>query len=382
MLRFGLVVVAGLSFVRSASAGDDVIKLGDGYELVAKDQGTIDVRKAKRRTQLIGGYNFGTAAKVDAKAKKVTITYSKECSADGSETFTFDQLEARLLNTESLVLHRKKDWANASKGFAQAAKLDPGYKLAAFNLASAHSRLGQLPEANAALAPWLKAEPLATFVQINLDPELQPLLATKEVQAVKGATKRGSITVDAAGQLDGGFAFSAERNWLAVPHSDAGMWDCGALRWIQVFDLTTTKLVAKLPLGGVPNGVGPCEPGPSKAALAKAKSERAAKAKTAQEILVAFGFVKTPSESTSATEKGDDGDKRVARFEKAKIGVVSNGGTVNVLRGNTSLGKGSMSGGRFTAAAYLPDAKAIVITSYVPSDMCARTDEDVVLVKP
>ena len=44
------------------------------------------------------------------------------------------------------------------------------------------------------------------------------------------------------------------------------------------------------------------------------------------------------------------------------------------MRGNTSLGKGGMSGGRFTSAAYLPDAKAVVVTSYVPSDMCARTD--------
>ena len=114
----------------------------------------------------------------------------------------------------------------------------------------------------------------------------------------------------------------------------------------------------------------------------KAKAERAEKAKTAEAILVAFGFSKTPAETTGASEKGDDSEKRVARFDKAKIGVVENGGSVNVLRGNTSLGKGGMSGGRFTGAAYLPDAKAVVITSYVPSDMCARTDEDVIAVKP
>ena len=371
-----------LSFASIAHAGSQVVKVGDGYELVLPESGAIEVKKGKRRVILLPGSSFGAEAKVDAKAKKLTITRSEECASDLSDTFTFDQLEARLLNAESLALHRKKDWANAAKGFAQAAKLDPAYKLAAFNLASAHSRLGQLAEANAALAPWFKSEPLATYVQVNVDPELQPLLATKEVMAIKGTTKPGTIKVDANGKLEGGYAFSPERNWIAVPHSDAGYLDCSDPASIQVFDLATTKIIAKIPLGWIPQSGGPCEPGPKKAVVEKAKADRAAKAKTAETILVAFGFSKTTSETTGASEKGDDSEKRVARFDKAKIGVVENMGSVNVLRGNTSLGKGSMSGGRFTAAAYLPDAKAVVVTSYVPSDMCARTDEDVIAVKP
>ncbi|MBL9019912.1 MAG: hypothetical protein JNL83_37350 [Myxococcales bacterium] len=382
MVRTGLVVVCLVSFTAVAHAGDQVVKVGEGYELVLPENGSIGLRKGKRKTTLIPASSFDIAAKVDAKARKVTITRSEECAADKSDTFTFDQLEARLLNVEALALHRKKDWANAAKGFAQAAKLDPAYRLAAFNLASAHSRLGQLAEANAALAPWFKAEPLATYVQVNLDPELSPLLATKEVTAVKGTTKPGTITIDSTGKLAGGYAFSPERNWIAVPHSDAGYLDCSDPASIQVFDLATTKIIATLPLGSVPQTSEPCEPRPKKAAVEKAKADRAAKAKTAEAILVAFGFSKTAAETAGATEKGDDSEKRVARFDKAKIGVVENGGNVNVLRGNTSLGKGGMSGGRFTRAAYLPDAKAVVITSYVPSDMCARTDEDVIAVKP
>ncbi len=382
MARSGLGVLCLVSFVSSAEAGDQVVKAGDGYEIVLPESGHIEVRKGKRKTILIQGHNFDSAAKVDAKAKKVTITHDEECASGLTDTFTFDQLEARLLNTESLVLHRKKDWANAAKGFAQAAKLDPAYKLAAFNLASAYSRLGQLAEANAALAPWFKAEPVATLVQVNADPELQPLLATKEVAAVKAATKPGTITVDAKGALDGGFAYSPERNWIAVPHSDAGYMDCTDPASIQVFDLATAKIVAKIPLGWVPQTEEFCRPLPKKAAIEKAKAERAAKAKAAEGILVSFGFSKTASEIATADAKGDESEKRVARFDKAKIGVVENGGAVNVLRGNTSLGKGTMSGGRFTRAAYLPDAKAMIVTSYVPSDMCARTDEDVLVVKP
>lgn len=376
----GIVVVVLGALASTAFAEDEVVKVADGYELVSGQRG-IDVRKGKRRATLFTGYAFDVKAKVDAKAKKVTITRSEECASDLSDTLTFDQLEARLLNTESLVLHRKKDWANAAKGFAQAAKLDPTYTLAAYNLASAHSRLGQLPEANTALAPWVKSNPIATYIQVSVDSELQPLLTTKEIIAVKGTTKPGTAKVGASGEIDGGYAYSAERGWLAVPHSDAGYLDCNANESLTIFDVKTGKKVGSIPLGSIPaGGDGPCA-GTSKATIEKAKKARAEKAKVAEAVLVAFGFAKIASESAGADEKDDDSGKRVARFPAAKIGVVDNGGNVNVLRGNTSLGKGTISGGRFTGAAYLPDAKVIVLTSYVPSDMCARTDEDLVIIK-
>lgn len=376
-----VVVLAVLGALASnAFAADEVVKLSDGYELVS-GQRSIDVRKGKRRARLFPGYAFDVKARVDAKAKKVTISRSEECRADLSDTLTFDQLEARLLNTEALVLHRNKDWANAAKIFAQATKLDPAYVLAAYNLASAHSQLGQLQEANAALAPWLESNPIATYIQVSVDPELQPLLATKELVAAKGTTKPGTIKVAESGAIDGKYAFSAERGWLAVPHSAAGYLECGGSESLTIFDVKSGKQVASIPLGSVPGGSdGPCR-GTSRATIEKAKKARAESAKIAETILVGFGFAKIASESAGADEKDDESGKRVARFPVAKIGVVDHGGNVNVLRGNTSLGKGGTSnGGRFTRAAYLPDAKVVVVTSYVPSDTCARTDEDLIVI--
>src|SRR4051812_25083331 len=97
------IVVVGLLlvFALPARADEQVTKLADGYELVTTNRG-VDIRKGKRRATLLVGSPYDLAAKTDAKAKKVVITRHPECQAELVDKFTFDQLEARLVNTESL----------------------------------------------------------------------------------------------------------------------------------------------------------------------------------------------------------------------------------------------------------------------------------------
>ena len=357
----------------TAVAKDEVFKAGD-YEIVATDR-NIEVRKGKRRATLIASSAFEVGVKVDSRAKKVTINRSEECSSDLSSVFTFDALEARLLNHESVSLHLKKDWANAAKGFAQAAKLDPTWNFAANNLASALTRLGKLDEANAALASWFSSAPLATYIQVSIDPDLQPLLTTKQVMAVRNS-KPGTIKLGERG-LDGEYAYSADRGWIAVHHDDTGYPPCGNYADIAIYDVKTNKQVGAIDIGGVPSSGGPCG-SHGRAEITKAKTERLAKLAVAEKILTDFGFIKVPAEEAQMSDR-DDG-KRTARLPKARLGVVETDTGIRVLRGNTSLATGPGGAGRLGKIAYVPDARAMVVFSYVPSDTCARHDESVTYV--
>src|SRR5580765_2532210 len=98
MSRIAVLVVAVLAGTAHA------VPVADGIELVA-DGGTLLVARGKLRVGL--GTPYGTydlkAIKVDKGARTVAIPLTTECVVDKTLTFTFDQLEARLVNAEALA---------------------------------------------------------------------------------------------------------------------------------------------------------------------------------------------------------------------------------------------------------------------------------------
>lgn len=353
-----LVVVSILAVAAVVSA--DTHELAEGYELI--DDGTrVDVRKGKRRATLVAGAGIVTdSLAVDAKKRKIAFEEQRECGT-GAQELTLDQLEARLVNHESLVLHRKKDWANAAKGFAKAVQLDPTWRLPAYNLASAHARLGATAPALAALAPWLKAEPIATFVQVASDPELQPLLSLPELAAVR-AGKPGTFTLG-TGRVPP--LYSAEKKLVAIYVPQGGYLGCDGPSQLVVHDTVTGKLVASIVLE-------PCK---------ATKDQRASRKAVVGAILTALGFAPAATEDAALAAKDESSDKRIGRFPNAKLGVVTNkSGGINVLRDGKPVATVTPRHDRVHEVTYLSEAKLVFVQSYLPSDMCARYDVDVAVV--
>jgi len=353
MMRAFVVLVA----VTAIAHADGVKRkaLGNGLELVV-DETTLYVVKGKVRARLEPAWGI-VSAKLDGKQLDLVLDQlSCDERVPAPSHWQLDQLEARLANVVAYGQHTKKDWKAAEAGFARAAALDPTWPIAAYNLASARQLLGDLDGAIAALAPWLKSEPIVTYIQVASDPELAPLLARPELKALQ-ATKRGSVAVDAKG-IAGDVAYSPERGELAIARREASWGACVYMVDIELHDATTGKLVAKAPLIKWDDTLPECGGDGIKPS---AKSAIAARAKVVQGILGDLGF--SPAQIERGTEPtGTYGEKRTSSFAKAKLGIVGKDGLVRVLRKDTELGQASTLE-QLLAAVFVADVNAVVLTT-------------------
>lgn len=158
-------------------------------------------------------------------------------------TFSLDMLEARLENAAALKLHRNKRYAEAAQGFTRALRLDPRFRLAAYNLASALSQQGRKDEAVAALAPFLSRELPATYLALLQDPELQPLLETREVAALR-ADSAGTVGTAGTAALT-----ARDERWLAHSARHQLLAALDPHRGLVLFSLRTGEVVAQLEMG-------------------------------------------------------------------------------------------------------------------------------------
>jgi hypothetical protein len=357
-MRWGAWFVVVVSLASAASAD---------YTLVA-NKNTLTVKNGKRSAPLRSNVFEVSDVKVDTKAKTVTAELQGECLEE-SATWTFDQLEARLANADALVLHRKKQWAKAAPGFETAAKLDPKWNLAAYNLASARARLADQTAAVAALAPWLASAPIETYLQVSTDPELQPLLAHADLAKVR-ATKPGTMKV-VKNRVEGRFGISTERGLVAAEVVESDGMSCVSVIRVVFLDIKTGKVAGAIPLAtqGDNNN---CN---SKKTKPFAKDREAVVGK----LLVDLGFTPTPFEfgESAPTKSGNRG----VSFKEAKLGVVSNDNdTINVLRQDTQVATGTSSLSRLIYAAYVPAAKLVIAGTHRPSDMCPDNAVDGIVV--
>jgi len=332
--------------------------VAEGYEL-DDNHGTLVVTRGKRHAEL--EHRIGTflvrELVVDKAARRVTVPVDENCHARESVTYSLDQLEARLVNTEALAVHRKRDWAAAAKGFAAAVKLDATWRLPAYNLASALAEQKDLTGAVAAVAPWLASEPIATYLQVAQDPELQPLLATPELAALR-APKPGTMKV-AAGRVVGTFGFAPARGLVAAETTTGDGMSCGRYTAVTWFDAKTGAQLGSLALSHTDGCEAPGKP----IAAAPHRSE------VVERILDDLGFVATPFEYADAHD--NDTGTRVVRLPKSALGVVvDGGGTIQILRKDRALAKGHAGEDRLGFAAYLADVKLAVVGTRRESDEC------------
>jgi len=330
-----------------------------GYHFEVKHDELV-VTKGKQRARLAQAMDL-VRVKVDDKARAVDIDV-EDVSCDGSQHYrwTFGQLDARLENTTAFGLHKKRDFKRAAQGFARAVAADPTWNVAAYNLASAHQLRGDKRAATAALAPWLAAEPIATYVKVTTDPELAPLLGEPELAAVR-SKQPGNVALTATGELTGGVAYAANRKLLAVVRKEASWGACSFTNRLEIYDRTGV-LVASTAIVNWDETDTDCSGG----VLKSAKGAIATRSAQLSTMLANLGFNQAATEpGTLKTDTLKNGDvKHRLQFPANKLGVVSmrESGTASVLRSNTVLATGKVLDS-LTAGIYVGDVNAIIVWS-------------------
>jgi hypothetical protein len=360
------LLVAGMASLAAAEP------VAEGYELVIEN-GELIVVKGKRRSPLTFGMFELSQLKVDKKARKVVVPALSDCEGDHTIAFTFDHFEARLFHAEGLAAHKKKDWANAAKAFASAVRFDPKWVELAYLLAAARTQLNDRAGATAALAPWLASAPVPTYLKVAHDPELSPLLATKELAAIR-APKPGTAKVDAAG-IVGYYGFSAHRGIVAATVEHGPGRGCTATTVVVLFDVARGTQLGEMELSGreVCDDTVPAD---------KRKPELVApdRAKQIEKLLADFGVDPTPWEEAAGVG-GEPYGPSVATLPKAGLGVGQGASGSEIRRGKTLVGT-TQGGGRIELAGWVPAGKLIVTTNYHHSHSCGRTTFHAIPVRP
>lgn len=362
------LVVAGMVSLAAAEP------VAEGYELVGEHGGLIVVKGKRRATlALFGGFDL-YGLKVDKKARKVVVPALSDCEGDHTVSFTFDHFEARLFHAEGLAAHKKKDLAGAAKAFASAVRFDPKWIEPAYLLAGARTRLKDHAGATAALAPWLASAPVPTYLKVANDPELAPLLATKELAAIR-APKPGTAKVGDAG-IVGSYGFSAHRGIIAATVQHGPGRGCTATNIVVLFDVARGTQLGAIELSGQEV----CHPDSTPGGQAKPELVAPDRAKQIEKLLADLGVDPTPSEEAGAAG-GDSFGGSVATLPKAGLVVGLGASGTEIRRGKTVVGS-TQGGGRIELAGWVPAGKLIVTTNYHHSHSCGRTTFHAIPIRP
>lgn len=333
----GAVVIAFGSTTASAEEGDRR-QLGDGYALVVQNWG-VHVVKGKQRAKMAPGFAI-LDAKVDQKAKKVDVEIdANDCAGSSKYTWTFGHLDARMENTSAFALHKKKDYAGSAAGFAKAVAADPGWNIAAYNLASAQQLLGDKAAATKTLAPWLASAPVETYLHVAFDPELAPLIDQPELTGLR-SPKPGNAALDSTGDLTGAVAYAKDRGLIAVTRLEQSWGACGHTVQLELRDAKTGAVVAHEPTVAWSETEEDCNETFTKGISTRARPVVAERAKRLSKVLVDLGFV-----TAKLTDRGKAGPRSETTgaetflFPKAKLGLAANNGIARLLVKDRLLGE-------------------------------------------
>jgi hypothetical protein len=329
------------------------------------DKDGLWVKKGKARALLTKqGVHTFTKLAIDRPSGVVEVDVEDySCVGKAHYTWSLAHLDARITNANAFVLHQKKSYKLAAEGFARAVALDPTWRIAAYNLASAHTLAGKLDDAVAALAPWLAAEPITTYVKVTADPELRPLLARPELQKLRAA-KPGTIVLSQT-ELAGRIAYSPDHKLVAVLHTENSWGSSAHERTLEIFELATSKLVATTPIVTWKESNFDCYNSKACAVRKAARPAVAKRVEVLQAMLNELGFV-TPKLETVASTWNEGETKRKAYLPRAKLGVAATAGdgAARVLQGNTVLATVTGLHERLEDVAYLEEHRVFVLWSF------------------
>ena len=334
--------VAAAGDLQFESAGPDGLTIEGDYT-------TVYVRDGHLRAPILQAR--GESAELTHGGVTVHSTQNM-CGAERDDVFTVDQLRAHLANVRGYHAHQRGLYQAAMVDFAHAVELDPTYFTAATNLASAQVLVGRRRAAIVTLAPWLRNDPVRTYIKIATDPELAPLLSEPEVTALEVRDQIDpvgeSVTLDAA--------FSP-RHHLVVRGNRLVRQGMSATNGsIDMFDTHTGRRVVELALD-------------SDDAIA-----------AADHIVHGLGFtpvalVEGKSRNLDPSfiiERASDETRVGVRVDLGDVGLVERDGVIRAFRHDTQIGEDYAIGHFHGDASYIPAANAVFIET---STSCADSDE-------
>lgn len=186
------------------------------------------------------------SARLSKDEKKVRFKVDRE-----SGPYSFDvpvtALDARLENAAGYHLHRRGKHKAASVHFTKAATLDPNFRLAMTNAASAFCLMGRVADAEKAVSMFARHSVFELAMKILADDELTCLRKSKVIlaQSVKGS---GAAKIDHK-TFTLGPVFSKALGQIAIiRHEDEGGAECTSERNIVLLDANTGDVLSVIPL--------------------------------------------------------------------------------------------------------------------------------------
>jgi hypothetical protein len=371
-----IAIAALLLWPAIAHAGDSRRSLGGGLSLVVEGD-HLYVARGVERARLAQAHELVSAVVRRAQRKVDVLVLDSTCDGESRYTWGLAELAARVENAAAYRLHRRRDYARAAAGFARAVAAAPAWKVAATNLASAEVLRGDAAAAIRALAPWLAAEPIATYVKVATDPELAPLLVRPELRAIR-ARRRGAVQLSDE-RAWGRVAYEPVRGLLAVARTEGSWGACVYRTDLEIHDARSGRRIAVAPMVAWEETSFDCDV-KAMGVLPARRAAVAARVKRLAAMLADLGF------SSAAIERAEvgssDGDRQTGSFPRHALGLAARGGVARVLRGDQVLASRRILD-HIDAAVWVEDARAAVVWSIRPGrEGCEGTDPTAVTVLP
>jgi hypothetical protein len=365
-----LVVCAGLLLLAANVAAQDAPKpqpVGRGYVVDYNGHG-LRVRKGKRAAPLhVQGGLVWRAGEIAVEPGGVTITHMPGCD-DIAQTFSFDQLEARLVFVEGQQLHTRKRFAEAAERFAEARRLDPSFVDAERDLVRELVSAGRPEDALDVLAPRLTADPLAAYIEVQTDFRLKSLRTRDELVRVRPAIA-GTARIDAGTrQLGSAGVAISPAGWIATIESQGNHGACFYAQRLVLRDANPLAVRASLPLVAEADFEDDgCDRDTTRDGLTRqGRDAIRTRVATANRILAELGF-SPPAGAIAGTFVDDDrADVHRMRFATTQLGVVAAAnGAVRVFHDDrmvSELPPGTLHADSIALATYLPDPGVVLVS--------------------
>jgi hypothetical protein len=360
-----LSVALVLALCAPAAAGDDDpiqarVQLPDGMTLES-ERGALFVHKGPDRGLVVAApHPFATLQR-----GVVTIEMSTNGCDIGQRTIpmTLDQVRARLVAARADRLHARGRDPEAIVQYRRAIAIDPTWSDPAFALAAIQLTLTPRHEAIAALAPWLRDEPLWTYLRIVRTPALASLLGAPEIQAIRAAHQSDVVLPEdeaaTALQADG---HMLARTLVVLAEDELGEAELGdgereaqapMAGALHLVDTRTGKIRESLPFSTV--------------------AERA----DAQALLRDLGFAATAAVEGTFLEGAHEGDHK-QRIRIGILGVVAKAGMIRIVDHDHVLAERVFEG-RVVDATYVPAAGVVIANTTIWCDHADNDDTQVIV---
>jgi hypothetical protein len=335
------LAMAGLLWVAAAPEEGKSREAG-GYSFSTDQRGRLLIRRGVSSAPVPGLRTvYAITALRSGADKSVSIDWQDYCGLEHLLTLRGASIDAYLANAAALGPHRRGRYEEAAKGFSRAVALDPGFDLAATNLASAQTRLGRTALALETLAPLLARAPFRIYAKVMSDPDLEPLWSTPTLTAL-AARQPGSpaIAPSRKGHVElslakSGVLVAGERGWVATLHEEQSWGSCAFASEILVHDGRTGDPLGQLPILDQDDTEPDCERSGIRKARRAAVEKRMA---IANRVLIDFGFQPARPTERGVVEGEDAAQDGVrVRFPGAALLVEITEGKATIRRDGKPL---------------------------------------------